>query len=86
MSCETEPMAASSRERLGLACRGCKANTATLQDVWIDIGERGVSVGIRAPLCSSCAAGAADKIRAELSSPLVKSVMLVAGARLGISV
>jgi hypothetical protein len=44
-----------------------------------------VELGVRAELCARCTLTAPDRIRKELSSPIIKALISVAGAKFGFS-
>jgi len=64
-----------------MKCQACNAAEAQPRELWMQVGA--VEMGVRASLCDVCATTAPERIRQELSSPLIKSLLMVAGARIG---
>jgi hypothetical protein len=66
-----------------MKCQACNqaATNVVDREVWMVVGR--VELGIRAKLCGPCYDSAPDRIRKELSSPLIKSLISVAGAKFG---
>lgn len=63
-------------------CQLCKRTDGELREVWLEVGR--IQLGIRAQLCPVCYQTAPDRIRDELRGPMMRSILAVAGARLGI--
>jgi hypothetical protein len=68
-----------------MKCQACNSpdGNVTGRELWMVVGY--VEIGLRAALCDPCHVAAPDRIRKELQSPLISSLIKVAGARFGFS-